>query len=523
MRTALRSKARARAAKVSVQQSYSPPIGGWNARDALAAMKPTDAIALDNWFPRPSYVEMRGGSTEHATGTTGNIKTLATYNAMTGTNTMYGYTASGIYDVSSAGAVGASKLARTNGKHQWTMFGDATSNWLIAVNGVDKPAYYDGSAWTAVTHLTTPALTGYTGNNVEQFITVTAFKGRLFFVPINSLSFWYLTAGAAGGALTEFDLSGECPRGGYLMACATWTRDAGSGPDDFFVAITSEGEAIVYQGTNPGAANTWAKVGSFVIGRPLGRRCIMQYGGDCIVLTEQGAFPLTALLQSGDERNKFALSFKIQDAFTEAARTYGDVFGWKAITLPTRDAMLVNVPLAEDGSHEQFVMNVITKSWCRFTNWDAEDFGILNKALYFCKGTKTYKAWTGESDLGANITYYAKQAFQDFGDSSPKHCKLFMPIMTLNGSVTYATDVDVDFENRTMSGTTTVTAIGTSVWGTGIWGTATWGSSTILVRQWSTPAVWEGRWLSGKLQIESNTLRGAWSASSIIYESGDGL
>src|SRR6185503_14655824 len=101
------------------------------------------------------------------------------YNKLTGSSEMYAYTATGIYNVSAAGAVGASVLARTNGKHQWVMFGDGTNNWLIAVNGVDKPAYYDGTTWTAVTNATTPALTGYTGNAVEEFISVNVFKGRL--------------------------------------------------------------------------------------------------------------------------------------------------------------------------------------------------------------------------------------------------------------------------------------------------------------------------------------------------------
>ena len=519
LRHPLASKSRNRQ-RVSTQKSYPPPVGGWNARDSLAAMGPTDAVTLDNWFPRPSYVEMRGGSVEHATGTTGNIKTLASYNSMTGTNTLWGYTGSGIYNVTAAGAVGASALARTNGKHQWTMFGDGTSNWLIAVNGVDKPAYYDGTTWTAVDAVSTPALTGVT---TTDLIGVSVFKGRLIFIQKNSLSFWYLTAGVAGGALTEFDLSGEAARGGFLVATATWARDAGNGPDDFFVAVTSEGEAIVYQGTNPSSATTWAKVGSYTIGRPLGRRCIIQYGGNCVVLTENGAFPLEALLQSGDERAKFALSFKIQSIFTETARSYGSVFGWKAITLPSQDALLINVPFAEDGEHQQYVMNTITKAWSRFTDWDAEDFGILNKELYFCKGTKTYKCWTGESDLGTNIRYYAKQAFQDFGDPLPKQCKLFMPILEMNGAITYSTDIDVDFEDKIMTGSTTFTPSGSSVWGTALWGTALWGASTSIIRQWASPSSWQGRWLSGKLRIDQKGLRGKWMGSAMVYERGDGL
>jgi hypothetical protein len=483
-------------------------------------MKPTEAVTLENWFPTPSYVEMRGGHASHATGTTGNIKTLAVHNAMAGTSTMYAYTSSGIYDVTSAGAVGASKLARTNGKHQWTMFGDGSSNWLIAVNGVDKPAYFDGTTWTAVDGASTPALTGLTTTNI---IGVCVFKGRLIFIEKNSLSFWYLAAGAAGGALSEFDLSGEAARGGFLMACASWTRDGGSGVDDFFVAVTSEGEAIVYQGTNPNSSTTWAKVGSYVIGKPLGRRCIMQYGAECVVLTEQGAFPLSALLMSGDERAKFALSYKIQNVFTETARTYGSTFGWKAISFPARDAMLVNVPFAEDGTHEQYVMNTNTKAWCKFTEWDAEDFAVFNKELYFCKTTAVYKAWTGEHDNNNNIIYYAKQAFQDFGDSRPKKSRLFMPILTVNGTVSYSIDIDVDFEDEPMVGSTIFASGGSSLWGTAKWDQNLWTSSPTVIRQWGGPASWEGRWLSGKLKIENDSIRGKWMGSTMIYETGDSL
>lgn len=522
VRTALKSKTAARG-RTSVTKSYPAPVGGWNARDSLAAMKPTDAIALDNWFPTPSYVEMRGGHAEYATGTTGNIKTLAVYNNLTGGTSAWAYTSSGIYNVTSSGAVGASVLARTNGKHQWTMFGDGTSNWLIAVNGVDKPAYYDGTTWTAVTNLTSPALTGYTANAVEDFIAVNVFKGRLFFIPKNSLDFWYLTAGAAGGALTKFSLAGEAPSGGYLLAMATWTRDAGSGPDDFAAFFTSEGDAIIYQGTNPSSSTTWQKVGSYKIAKPLGRRCVLQYGSDPLILTEDGLFPMSSLLMSGEERAKYALSFKIQTVFTESARTYFSTFGWRAISFPAREALLVNIPIAEDGTHEQYVMNTVTKAWCRFTEWDAEDFAVINRELYFCKGTKTYKAWTGEDDIGGNISYYAKQAFQNFGDPNIKHVKLFMPILTMNGTISYSTDIDVDFEDEAMSGTTTFTPPASSLWGTATWGSSVWGAATLLIRQWSSPAAWEGIWVSGKLKIEQKGLRGRWMGSSLIYESGQGL
>lgn len=520
MRTALKTK-NGTQSQVSHVKTYAPPVGGWNARDALASMQPQDAVVLNNWFPRPSYVEFRGGHASHATGMTGTGKTLMTYNKLNGGNQLFCTTASGIYNVSSAGAVGASVLARTNGKHHWTMFGDGTSQWLIAPNGVDKPAYYDGTTWTAVDGVSTPALTGVT---TTEIVSAHVFKGRLLFLFNSSLKFGYLAAGAAGGAVSLFDLSGEASKGGYLIAFAHWTRDAGNGPDDFAVFFTSEGEAIVYQGTNPNSATTWAKVGSFSIGRPIGRRCVTQYGTDCVVITENGVFPMSALLQAGDaERAKFALSFKIQDAFTAAARSYFSNFGWNVRVFPKQDALLVNVPMAEDGVHEQYVMNTIKKTWCRFTDWDAEDFAVFNGELYFTNSTVVYKAWTGTSDNGSNIVFYGKQAFQNFGSNEPKQVMLFMPILSVNGSVAYGADVDVDFDDDEIAGTVTYTVTSGAVWDTSNWDEAYWASGQEVVKQWSSVAEYPGRWLSGKIKITSNALTCQWMASTMIYEDAPSL
>ena len=520
MRAALRNK-RGPMVQTSVVRSYSAPVSGWNARDALASMQPTDAVVLNNWFPRPSYVEFRGGHASHATTMTGIGKTLMVHNKLTGTNQMFCFTASGTYNVSSAGAVGASVLARTNGKHQSTMFSDGTNNWSIAVNGVDKPAYYDGTTWTAVDGATTPALTGVTTTTI---VNVNVYKGRLFFLVNNSLDFWYLPAGAAGGALTKFPLGSEAKKGGYLVAMATWTRDAGDGSDDVAVFLTSEGEALVYQGDNPSSASFWQKIGTYQIGKPLGYRCVAQYGGDCVIITENGVFPMSALLQSGEvERAKFALSYKIQNAFTNAARSYRSTFGWKTTVFPAFDAMLVNIPIAEDGEHEQYVMNTITKSWCKFTEWDAEDFAVFNYELYFVKGLVVYKAWTGTSDLGANIAYYGKQAFQNFGDENPKQCKMFMPILTVNGAVNYGVDVDVDFADDEITGSVSYTVTAGAIWNTSNWNEAYWASGAVVVRQWTSPSEWTGRWLAGKIKISSLSLTCQWMASTMIYEQAPSL
>ena len=40
-------------------------------------------------------------------------------------------------------------------------------------------------------------------------------------------------------------------RGGYIKAMASWTLDGGAGMEDQLVLFSSNGEAVIYGGTDP--------------------------------------------------------------------------------------------------------------------------------------------------------------------------------------------------------------------------------------------------------------------------------
>ena len=504
MRTAQRTKGRM--AKVATMKTLPPPVDGLNTRDALASMKATEARTLDNIYPFQSHVEFVGGYTEHTTSTVGwFIKTLAVYNGLNGTNTMWALGAGGINNVTAGGTPPASALGRTQGIHQYTMFGDGTKNWLIAVNGTDDPAYYDGTTWMTVDELTSPALTGYTGNAVEQFINVNVFKGRLFFIPKDSLSFWYLPAGVAGGALTEFNLAGEAPAGGYLMAMATWTRDAGSGPDDFAVFITSAGDCIVYQGTNPSSATTWAKVGSFKVGRPLGRKCFTPYGADVLVMTEDGVFPLSGLLASGEERAKYAFSYKVQPLVTDYAQQYLAANGWQCIVYPKKEALIVNMPNDLSFGWDILAMNTVTKAWCKISGWLADHYAVFNGELYSCYGGQVWKVWDSTTENGGTRQYICQQAYSTLGDPQSKHVKLIAPYLELDADNSVSVGVGYDFIDYTGIGSTSIN------------------DDETVYRKWTMNYSHPARWLSVRLRAQTTTMSGKWLGTAITYESGDGL
>jgi hypothetical protein len=503
--------------QVSHVQSIAAPIGGWNARDPLANMPPSDAVKLLNWFPTPTDCEIRGGNVDHAT-LTGTCETLAVYNAMDGTTEMYAVSDTDVYDVSSAGVGVAKTLTVTDGKFQWDNFGDGTSNWLIMVNGVDTPKYWNGAAWVQVTGATSPAITGITTTDI---VHLCVYHNRLYFLETNSLSFWYMPAGAAGGAATEFDLSSYASKGGFLMWAATISFDGGEGLDDYIVFMTSQGQAIVYAGTDPSTASAWILKGVYNLGKPLGRRSFEKFGGDLIAVTQNGALPMSKVMQGAENIREFAITDKIQNSFNEAALNYGSNFGWDVTTYPLKSAMIFNIPVTVGGTHKQYVMNTITKAWGEFDSWDGECFVIFNDELYFGASGVVQKAWNGTDDDGSNIVAIGKTAFNYFEmTSQSKKFNLFRPMLQTNGSISFLTGIDIDYSDNEITGLASYTTSASGVWDTGLWDSAFWAAGLEISKQWTSPAGNTGYCVSGGIKIETNSLIVKWTACDFVFETG---
>ena len=133
--------------------SLPSPIGGWNARDSLAQMQPTDAVTLTNWFPTPTDVTLRKGYTKVSTGITGEVESLMNY-AGTTSQVLFAAAGSKIYDVSTDPATEVFS-GLTNARFQHINITTSGGHFLIACNGADPVLIYDGSAWFKVATTTT--------------------------------------------------------------------------------------------------------------------------------------------------------------------------------------------------------------------------------------------------------------------------------------------------------------------------------------------------------------------------------
>ena len=78
--------------QTALTTSITAPIGGWNARDSVAAMPPTDAVTLTNLYPTPTDVQLRKGYSKYSIGITGQVNTVMNY---AGANTQKLFAAAG--------------------------------------------------------------------------------------------------------------------------------------------------------------------------------------------------------------------------------------------------------------------------------------------------------------------------------------------------------------------------------------------------------------------------------------------
>lgn len=575
----------------AVTSSQPAPIGGWNVRDALAVMKPTEAVSMENWWPTPVDVQVRKGYVNWATGLPGTVDTIMAYNGPTGAKKLFAITSTGsLYDVSSQGAVGAPIITGlSNGQWQYVAFTTPGGNFLLACNGLDSMLRYNGTNWVSVlgsaTGATISTLTGngttstvttatphnlQTGNTVTvtgasvagfnvgpvaitrtgantftypstgtpsatgasytvgEVITgvnpaniwnINIFKSRIWLVQKNSLSAWYLPSLAIQGAAVEFPMGSLFPAGGGLNAMGTWTIDVGVGIDDNAAFFSSEGEILVYKGTDPASASTFALVGLFKQGNPIGLRCQIKYLGDVFVITDLGVAPMSESILTAQVTMKSALTDKILPAMAAAVAQSRNTFGWQMVTYPAQNMLLINVPFS--GGNYQFAMNTITGAFAKFTGWEAQCWETQDASLYFGGTGIVGLAWSSNTDAGNPIVADTLQAFNYFGTGTQtKKPTMLRPIFYSDGVPAVSIGVNFDYDQLSQpTGTLNFTAPSGMTWGSMTWGSMTWGGTLVVNKNWQF-ASGLGYSMAIRVRVSNNNAELRWASTDWVFERG---
>jgi hypothetical protein len=518
MNSPLRSK-RAGRQEIASSRSLIAPVKGWNARDPEAAMSPGWAIYLDNWWPTPSNVQLRKGAENHKTGLgTTPVKSLMVYNSRLGTRTLFACTDSGIYDATAPGAFGAASSVITDGRSLYRNFATTGNSFLFTVNGTDDLRYWDGAAWTTTALY---AVSGGGNVNTNTFTNLEVFKRALFFTEENSLNFYYFPVDTIAGTISRFPLSAVFSKGGYLMAIGTWTVDGGQGIDDYCAFVSSEGQIAIYRGTDPSSSSTWALQGVYDLSKPLGRKCFMKYGGDLYYLSRDGVFPLSKALQSTNTTTTIAITDNISSVFTMAASIYGNNWGWQGITSYADSLLLYNVPATEFSISQQYAMNTKTGAWCRFTDWHAFCWELMDNQLYFGTNGTVCKGWYGLNDFGSIISCYAKGAYDYYGmRAREKTINLVRPALRITGSVSVDVAMDTDFRVGQDYGPSVFNPATGSLWDAALWDAGMWSDVGETRLDWVTVAARDCYNAAPRLRVLSRDATVEWSATDVVFETG---
>lgn len=451
------------------------PYQGWNTRDQLAEIQPVFAPRIDNFLPTDGALVLRKGYTEHASGVTGGVETLAYYDDGS-TSKMWAFGNDAIYDVTSSGAVGTAAVSSlSNDRWDWTLFSTLGGVFLVACNAADGVRTYDGSSWA------TQTITGATASTLRG---VVAHKNRLWMIEDGTLDAWYMdSVNAIAGGMTKLPLGALCQRGGELAALATWTRDGGSGLDDFFVAITTNGEVLVYSGTDP-STTSWYLVGRFVISPPLGKsRSVTRVGGDLWILTRAGVYSLMDIV-SGNTAQPM-VSQVIEPSFRAAASDAGTSFGWQIMRYTPKNWVVCNIPQPTLNTFDQYVFGRRDQAWSRFIDMNGTCWLEYDNKIWFgASDGKVYRADNGEDDDGDPIAADVVFSHNKFGSGIIKRftaCRLhYRGRGEIKPAVTMLTEYDL--AGPQLSADLSI-ASGGAVWGSAVWDEAQWQDPTDAATQ----------------------------------------
>ena len=396
-------------------------------------------------------------------------------------------------------------------------------SYAITVTGATTFTYTMATAPTAdATVVGTYTVIGITGVNSNVFVNVNMCQNRLFFVQKNSMTFWYLPVESIGGAALDFPLGAIARSGGFLQAMGTWTLDAGYGVDDLSAFVTSMGEVIVYKGTNPSDSNAWSEVGVWQLGQTFSRRCFFKFGGDLLLLTQDGLVPMSGALQSSRLDPRINLTDKIFYAVSQAATQFYAEFGWQINYFASENMLILNIPVGT--GYEQYVMHTITKAWARFTGVNAICWEVAaDNKIFFGGNGFVGQFYSQTSDAGSNIVATAQQAYSYFESRGQlKRFTLVRPIIQSdNGLPTVLCGISTDFDTQPLTNQIAFnpSVLDVGVWDTAKWDDANWGGALITSKLWQGVT---GTGFAGSVNINvaSQGIDFHWASTDYVMEKG---
>jgi hypothetical protein len=455
-------------------QGYTmpPPSGGLDLITPIDNMEPTSALELQNIFPGAGAPTVRLGYQQFCDlGVTSPIQFMHEFPKQDGTAELIAAQGTKIYSISSTGVkTDVSKVGGySSGKWNKEMFGNSQYGYYmyLANSYGDAPQVYKGGG-VAAANINATCRGGSVA--ITELCNVAAYRTRLYFVQRNTMTMWYdKTAGAvmttAASTLDSYDFSGIFRRGGYLLFTGSYTNQSGVTSQDYFMAVSSEGEIVMYSGSSPDATasdagGAWNLVAHFIIGKPLGQKAFIRINQDIWIITQQGIVPVSALFQTDPEQALTVVSYKINPLISQYATQVALSEMWTGFFYPAGRRVYIILP-DSTSTATLLVYSIDSKSWTQFQLYTSEHSIAAckynNLPFYGSNRGVVYQGETGYADnvvsgsAGEAITFAGRSAFSFYGSrGNYKAFKDIRPIIKAKRGLTLQLGLDTDFKRQSI-------------------------------------------------------------------------
>jgi len=511
------------------------PFKGLDARSPLAGMSPDHAIALENVLVETFGLRTRKGYTEYATGLPEEdvpVSTLMVYYPPDGSIEPSGAAGAGspllnivlaqiyvpaipgniappmhlfaaqdgdIFDVTGGGTGPFSPEAGVSGGSDfwtWINFQNVAGNFLLTTNDDGGYAIFDGVSW--VMPIAGAGAGEIDGVDPANLVFIMEWKERVFFIEKESTSAWYLDVDAITGPATEFDFGAQFAHGGYLAALANWTIDSGNGIDDRLIAVGSQGDVVIYEGTDPDDPTKFLKIGTYYVGPlPRGRRAVLGSGGDVYILTQFGVMPVSRLQSSAREPvdAQAHLSYRVDPLLARLMQLYAAYDGWSISVLAREELLLIQLPPELRSPGGNFLAyKTTTQGWSLLYDTRYACLATLDNQIF--AGTydgRVVSAFNGSLDnvllatpeTGDPILSRVIPAFQPIrGPGRTKEILMIRPVFLTVKRPKLNFRILTDYGAVGLLTTPTIPGVLNSYWDDGLWDVAIWSGLQTPIKEW---------------------------------------
>lgn len=246
---------------------------------------------------------------------------------------------------------GNATMVRRNGRRP--MHAALSSN-VVIVDGQADPVRYDGTSFLPA------AYNPPDGVALRDLDGIAAHNDRPFLWKRGGpLEFFYGEVGGVGGRLQRFPLGRLGNITGSIAAIRSLTVDAGHGMNDALCILTTTGQAVVYEGLNPGDPDDWRLLGRFQAAAPVDEHAFVQIGADVWMLTAQGVVSIGESLRSSllalvSDVARPLMQVILDEVHAGPADWQGHVAG---------DGSMILLNRVRNGVARQFVFYVESQAW----------------------------------------------------------------------------------------------------------------------------------------------------------------